>query len=99
MGRRGTRHSTLLPGAARVAKALKKGGYLPHPGPIDPKGGKGGSLRIKISSDPSRTRIRVAGGGVQELFLYGEVEINAVWSLLSDSFGSQVMEAIADTRH
>lgn len=89
-----TRHSTLIPAAARAVRALKKAGFAPHPGRIDPMGGKGG-VRIKLTAEPGRTRIRVAGGGVQELFLYGPVEMEQVAAALTEAFGKAALEAVS----
>ncbi|ABK44818.1 hypothetical protein Mmc1_2318 [Magnetococcus marinus MC-1] len=98
MGRRGTRHSTLTPHARRVAEVLSRSGFHPHPGPIDPKGGRGGVLRIKLSADANRTRVRVAGGGVQELYLYGQADLQQVERVLTAALGQQVLEALVDGR-
>ena len=90
-----TRHSTLIPAAARVVRVLKRAGFAPHPGRIDPMGGKG-AVRIKLAVDPGRTRIRVAGGGVQELFLYGPVEMQKVAAVLVEAFGKSALEAVTE---
>ncbi|MBF0424923.1 MAG: hypothetical protein HQL66_03775 [Magnetococcales bacterium] len=97
MAKNKTPHTTLTPAAARVARILRRGGLAPYPGPIDPKGGKGGTLRIKVTNDPGRLRIRVAGGGVQELYLYGPVTLPTVVALLAASLGSQALEHVDDT--
>ncbi|MEG3637707.1 hypothetical protein [Magnetococcus sp. PR-3] len=97
MGRRGTRHTTLTSHARKVSVALIRAGFKPHPGPIDPKGGRGGSMRIKVSVDANRTRVRVAGGGVQVLYLYGTSD-KQVWETLQQALGYHVMEALVDGR-
>ncbi|MEO5367050.1 MAG: hypothetical protein H7831_12035 [Magnetococcus sp. WYHC-3] len=93
MARR-TRHTTLIPTARRVHAALTAAGWRPHPGPIDPRGGRGGALRVKINADPGRTRIRVSGGGVQELYMYGPVDLQQVRQVLASTLGEAAIEAV-----
>lgn len=78
MNRRGTRHSSLTEKAALLCRALRKAGFFPHPGPINARGSGSGDCRIKISAENGRTRIRVTGHGVQEIFLYGSVDVEEV---------------------
>ncbi|MBF0177395.1 MAG: hypothetical protein HQL63_11200 [Magnetococcales bacterium] len=94
MAKNKTPHTTLIPAAARVARMLRRAGLAPYPGLIDPKGGKGGAFRIKVTSDPGRIRIRVAAGGVQELYLYGSVSLDKVVSILVAELGSQALEQV-----
>jgi hypothetical protein len=77
-----------------VCKILRRAGFHPHPGPISARSGRGGQVRLKISSDDGRIRIRVAGGGVQEIFIYGSVEMDVVVASLSDALGSAVIESV-----
>ncbi|MBF0369081.1 MAG: hypothetical protein HQL52_06460 [Magnetococcales bacterium] len=95
MSRKRTRHTTLTEKANQVSRALKKGGWLVHPGPIDARGGRGGDLRVKINAESGRVRIRVAGGGVQELFLYGPVELNRVVESISTALGATAIESVS----
>lgn len=92
--RKSTRHSSLTDNGTRVWKILKRADLHPHPGPISAKSGRGGLLRIKISCDSTRTRIRVAGGGVQEIFLYGSVDHNRVVAILVEEFGIGAIESV-----
>lgn len=69
-----TPHTTLIESAARVAALLRSAGFAPYPGVIDPKGGKGGIVRIRVRLEPGRTRVSVCGGGAQEILLYGAVD-------------------------
>ncbi|MBF0623605.1 MAG: hypothetical protein HQL82_02240 [Magnetococcales bacterium] len=87
-----TRHTTLTPSAAKVVAILRRAGFRPHPGTINPRGGHGGTMRIKITSEPGRTRIRVAGGGVQEVYLYGPVEPTRIIDALQRHLGSGVVQ-------
>ncbi|MBF0138689.1 MAG: hypothetical protein HQL74_00265 [Magnetococcales bacterium] len=82
MNRRTTRHTSLTEKAALLCKALRKVGYHPHPGPINAKGRSSGDCRVKISSEAGRTRLRVTGHGVQEVFLYGPVDIAKIVSVI-----------------
>ncbi|OSM04818.1 hypothetical protein [Magnetofaba australis] len=76
-----TRHTSLIPNAEKVVALLRKAGYKPHPGPIDGRGGRG-ALRIKIVAQPNRTRIIVSGGGAQEIYLYGPVDLQQLFEIL-----------------
>ncbi|MGN7612258.1 hypothetical protein ACQZV8_09260 [Magnetococcales bacterium HHB-1] len=92
------RHSSLTGVARRVVKILKKEGWIVHPGRIDPKGGRGGQTRIKLTAESNRTRIRVAGGGVQEMFLYGDVVLSDLVRVLEKAFDKKSIESIEDYR-
>ncbi|MBF0136823.1 MAG: hypothetical protein H7833_15830 [Magnetococcus sp. DMHC-1] len=94
MAKNKTPHTTLIPTAARVARILRRAGLVPYPGPIDPKGGKGGTYRIKVTHDPGRIRIRVAAGGVQELYLYGPIDLAHLVNLLTTQLGAQAIEHV-----
>jgi hypothetical protein len=95
--RKATRHTTLTDNGAKVCKILQRAGFYPHPGLIRGRSGRGGELRVKISADSGRTRIRVAGGGVQEIFLYGSVDLKLVVSSLSDVLGRKAIENVTST--
>ena len=88
-----TRHTSLTDAAGKVVKALRAAGYRPHPGRISARGGKG-AVRLKVSGDSSRTRIRVAGGGVQELLLYGDVELDHLLTVLRQTVGPDAIEQV-----
>lgn len=94
MKRKSTRHTSLTDNGAKVCQLLKRAGFRPHPGPISARSGRGGALRVKISADQGRTRIRIAGGGVQEVFLYGTVELQHLVDILSLGLGSHVIESV-----
>ncbi|MBF0380717.1 MAG: hypothetical protein HQL69_06855 [Magnetococcales bacterium] len=94
MKHKATRHTTLTDNGAKVYKTLQRAGFYPHPGHISGRSGRGGQLRLKISSDSSRTRIRVAGGGVQEIFLYGSVNLKLVVTSLREVFGQKAIETV-----
>ncbi|MBF0142013.1 MAG: hypothetical protein HQL57_06975 [Magnetococcales bacterium] len=94
MKRKPTRHSSLTDNAARVVAALRRAGFRPHPGPISGRFGGGGTVRVKISGESGRTRLRVAGGGVQELFLYGPVRMETVVAVIRELFGPDSLEAV-----
>ncbi|MBF0154475.1 MAG: hypothetical protein HQL64_12105 [Magnetococcales bacterium] len=96
MSKNKTPHTTLTPAAARVARLLRRAGLTPYPGPIDPKGGKGGTFRIKVSNDRGRIRIRVAAGGVQEIYLYGPVQLARVVEILAAHLGPQALEHVEE---
>ncbi|MBF0453187.1 MAG: hypothetical protein HQL72_00035 [Magnetococcales bacterium] len=98
MKKKATRHTSLTDNGAKVCKALRRGGFSPHPGPISARSGRGGQLRIKVSSENGRTRIRVAGGGVQEIFLYGLVDIDKVVRALDEMSGSFVIESVVNQK-
>ncbi|MBF0604711.1 MAG: hypothetical protein HQL07_13590 [Nitrospirae bacterium] len=89
MNRRATRHTSVTEKAALVCKVLRRLGYRPHPGPIDARGRRSGACRIKISSEPSRTRLRITGQGVQEVFLYGPVVLADIIKAL-ESMGAGI---------
>ena len=96
MKRKATRHTSLTQNAGKVAAALRKAGLRPHPGRISARSGSGGALRVKITADPGRTRIRVSGGGVQELFIYGAVNLKSVQAAIVRRLGSDVIESIVE---
>ncbi|MBF0444150.1 MAG: hypothetical protein HQL68_01065 [Magnetococcales bacterium] len=97
MKHKATRHTTLTENGAKVCKILQRSGFYPHPGHISGRSGRGGEMRVKISADRGRTRIRVAGGGVQEIFLYGSVDLEMVVSSLSDVLGRQAIETVTSS--
>ncbi|MBF0195603.1 MAG: hypothetical protein HQL71_13660 [Magnetococcales bacterium] len=99
MKNKATRHTTLTDNGAKVFKVLQRAGFYPHPGHISGRFGRGGEMRVKITSECGRTRIRVAGGGVQEIFLYGSVDLKLVVSSLSDVLGPKAIEAVTLTSH
>lgn len=82
MNRRTTRHTSVTENAALLCKALRKAGYHPHPGPINARGRGSGDCRVKISSEVGRTRLRVTGHGVQEVFLYGPVDVAKIITVI-----------------
>jgi hypothetical protein len=88
-----TRHSSVTDNGAKVCKILRRAGFHPHPGPISARSGRGGELRIKITSDSGRVRIRVSGGGVQEIFLYGAVDFESLVKSLADALGRDAIES------
>ncbi|MBF0144614.1 MAG: hypothetical protein HQL84_00830 [Magnetococcales bacterium] len=97
MNRRTTRHSSLTEKAALLCKALRKAGFHPHPGPINARGRGGGDCRVKISSDSGRIRLRVTGHGVQEVFLYGPVDLDRLVQAI-DTMGVGVrIESVVET--
>ena len=81
-----TSHSTLIPTAKKIAKLLKANGYFPYPGIINPKAGKGGTTRITIREELSRTVLIISSAGVQEVYLYGQIDINALYDILLADF-------------
>ncbi|HIJ85572.1 MAG: hypothetical protein HW380_1458 [Magnetococcales bacterium] len=98
MNRRGTRHTSLTEKAVLLCRALRKAGYRPHPGPIDGRGRSRGDCRIKISSEPGRIRLRVTGHGVQEVFLYGPVELEKIVKAIETMGAGVHIESIIQTR-
>ena len=74
-GRRGrkSKHKTVTHSAAEVYTVLLAHGFIPHPGIIAPKGGRGG-LRITVTHEPTRVRIAVNSVGSQELLVYGAID-------------------------
>jgi len=98
MGRKTTRHSSLTQNGAKVAKILTKEGFFPHPGEISARAGGGGEIRIKIIADDGRTRIRVSGGGVQQIYIYGSVSLPELVETLSNAFGSGAIESVVAKR-
>ncbi|MBF0621651.1 MAG: hypothetical protein HQL54_06955 [Magnetococcales bacterium] len=94
MKRKQTRHTSLTDKAAKVCRQLRRAGFHPHPGPISARGGHGGALRIKISAEPNRIRLRIAGSGVQEVFLYGPIVLNDLIRTVQDQFGKRSIESV-----
>ena len=81
-----TSHSSLTPTAKKVSKLLKLYGYFPYPGIINPKSGKGGKTRITIREETNRIVIIISSAGVQEVYLYGVVDIDMLYDILLSEF-------------
>lgn len=79
-------HTSLTGPGKRVAKVIKRLGYVPHPGPIDPKRTRG-HARVTVTAERSRVRIVATGEGIQDVYLYGSVDHQSVVRALSGEFG------------
>ena len=86
-----TSHSTLIPTAKKIAKLLKSKGYFPYPGIINPKAGKGGTTRITIREEASRVVLIISSAGVQEVYLYGQIDIVTLYDILMADFDNVVI--------
>lgn len=80
-----TQHSTLTETAKRAAKALRAAGFLPHPGVINPARSRS-CPRVTVTAEQNRVRIAVAGGGTQEILVYGLADKDEIIEALKRAF-------------
>jgi len=86
------RHKTVTEAASKVYQVLLKAGFIPYPGVI--KRGAGPILRITVSYEPTRIRLKISSKATQELSLYGEIDKIKLESTLRELCPELVVRSI-----
>jgi hypothetical protein len=80
-------HATVTETGARAAAAIERAGLLAYPGVIDGRRGAGGPVRVVVTVEAGRHRVKVSGSGPQEILVYGPVDRARLSASLDDEFG------------